>query len=68
MNREDLVEVWAWIRARLGERTTWDGFVILGVCLLILIASPLIKWAAWAGIAYAVFTIGKAEWDKRREP
>lgn len=68
MNRDDLLAVWAWIQARLAERTTLDGAVLITICVLILIASPLIKWIAWAGIGYGVYTIARSEWKKRREP
>ena len=47
--------------ARLAERTSWDGSVIIAVSLLALAASPLIKWAAWAGLAYGAWTLWKAE-------
>jgi hypothetical protein len=50
-----------WIMARLAERTSWDGSVIIAVSLLALAASPLIKWAAWAGLAYGAWTLWKAE-------
>ena len=50
-----------WIMARLSERTSWDGGVIIAVSLLALAASPLIKWAAWGGIAYGAWTLWKAE-------
>ena len=32
-----------WIMARLAERTSWDGGVVVAVSILALIASPLIK-------------------------
>ena len=35
-----------WLQDRLKERTSWDG----------LIATPLIKYAAWAGLAYGLWT------------
>lgn len=67
MNKEDLRAVWNWIQERLGERTTLDGAVIIAICVLVLLASPLINWVAWAGIVYGVFTMAKAEWNKRRQ-
>ena len=50
-----------WVMARLGERTSWDGGVVIAVSLLALLASPLIKWAAWAGLLYGAWTIWKQE-------
>lgn len=54
----------SWAKARLAERTSWDGGVIIGFSLLALAASPLIKWAAWGGIAYGAWTLWKAESNK----
>ena len=51
----------AWVMARNGERTSWDGGVIIGVSLLALMASPLIKWAAWGGLLYGAWTLYKEE-------
>ena len=50
-----------WILARLAERSTWDGSVIIGISVLALLVSPFVKWAAAAGIAYGVWTIWKKE-------
>ena len=51
----------AWVMAKIGERTSWDGGVIIGVSLLALMASPLIKWAAWGGLLYGAWTLYKEE-------
>ena len=51
----------AWIKKRLDERTSLDGAVLVGVGLVILIAGPFAKLAAYAAIAYGVWTIWKAE-------
>ena len=50
-----------WIAQRISERTTWDGVVIIGMCVLVIMAAPLIKWAAWAGIGYGAWTLWKAQ-------
>ena len=50
-----------WIQARLNERSSWDGLTIIIICLMVLAASPLIKYAAWAGLAYGAWTL----WKKR---
>jgi hypothetical protein len=50
-----------WVQARLSERTSWDGGVIIAVSILALVASPLIKWAALGGILYGAYTIYKEE-------
>ena len=50
-----------WIKERLDERTSLDGAVLIGVGLVILIAGPFAKLAAYAAIAYGIWTIWKAE-------
>ena len=50
-----------WIQGRLKERTSLDGAVLIGGCLAILLLGPLAKWAAWAGLAYGIFTFWKKE-------
>ena len=51
----------AWIKKRLDERTSLDGAVLIGIGLVILIAGPFAKLAAYAAIAYGIWTIWKAE-------
>ena len=43
------------------ERTTYDGAVIIGVCLAVLTFGGLAKMAAWAGLAYGIWTLVKTE-------
>ena len=31
-----------WIMARWAERTSWDGAIIIGVSVMVLIAAPII--------------------------
>ena len=50
-----------WIKKRLDERTSLDGVVLIGVGLVILIAGPFAKLAAYAAIAYGAWTIWKSE-------
>lgn len=49
-----------WVKARWSERSTWDGTVLVGVGVVALLFSPLVKWVAWAAIAYGVWRI----WEK----
>jgi|TARA_R110000803_G_scaffold42597_4_gene91277 hypothetical protein len=51
----------SWLTSRLAERTSWDGGVIIAVSILALLASPLIKFAAWGGLAYGAWTLYKEE-------
>ena len=50
-----------WIKKRLDERTSLDGAVLIAVGLVILIAGPFAKLAAYAAIAYGAWTIWKKE-------
>ena len=50
-----------WIKARLDERTSWDGAALIGVGVVVLIAGPFAKLAAYAAIAYGIWTIWKKE-------
>ena len=49
------------ITSRLEERTTWDGAMIIGLGLIVLIAGPFAKAAAYIAIAYGAWTIYKSE-------
>ena len=50
-----------WIKNRVMERTSWDGAVLIACGLVILLAGPLAKIAAWGAIAYGAWTIWKKE-------
>ena len=51
----------SWVKARVAERTTWDGTTIVVVCGSVILLGGLAKWLAWAGLAYGVYTLVKAE-------
>lgn len=48
-----------WIQARVNERTSWDGMTIIVISILALLASPLVKYAAWVGLGYGAWTLWK---------
>ena len=50
-----------WGKNRVDERTSWDGAALVAVGVIILIAGPFAKIAAYAAIAYGVWTIWKSE-------
>jgi len=50
-----------WINARMKERTSWDGAVLIILGLLVLFLSPLAKIAAGIAIAYGAWTIYKKD-------
>ena len=47
------------ITSRLEERTSLDGAILIALGVLILIAGPFAKLAAYAAIAYGAWTIWK---------
>ena len=50
-----------WLKNRLIERTSLDGVALIGVGLVILLAGPFAKIAAYGAIAYGAFTLLKGE-------
>ena len=50
-----------WVKDRVSERTSWDGAVIMLVCLVVLLTGGLAKILAFAGLLYAAWTCYKAE-------
>ena len=50
-----------WIDARMKERTSWDGAVLVALGLMVLFLAPLAKIAAGATIIYGGWTIWKAD-------
>ena len=58
----DMVKKWFnWVKARVSERTSWDGGVIIVGCLMVICFGGLAKMAAWVGLVYGVWAIWKAE-------
>jgi hypothetical protein len=50
-----------WCQARVNERTSWDGVTIITISIIALIATPLVKYAAWFGLSYGAWTLWKRE-------
>jgi hypothetical protein len=50
-----------WIMARLNERTTLDGAILIGAGVAFLIFKPIASLVAYAAIAYGAWTIWKKE-------
>ena len=50
-----------WVKSRIEERTSWDGAAVILMGVLVLIAGPFAKLAAYAAIAYGAWTIYKKE-------
>ena len=51
----------SWINARMKERTSWDGAILIALGLMVLFLAPLAKIAAGIAIAYGIWTIYKSE-------
>ena len=49
------------IKARLAERTSWDGMTIVGLSLLVIVAAPVVKFLAWPALLYGLWTIYQKE-------
>lgn len=50
-----------WVLSRLGERTSLDGGVLVGICGGYLLLGGLIDIVAWGGLLYGAWTLWKAE-------
>ena len=50
-----------WIKSRLDERTSWDGAMLIAIGVIVLIAGPFAKIAAYAAIGYGAWTLQKNE-------
>lgn len=51
-----------WLKARVSERTSWDGAVIIAGCLVIILTGGLAKMLAFVGLGYGIWTCYKAEY------
>jgi len=50
-----------WVSERFTERTSWDGAMLVLIGIIVLIAGPFAKLAAYAAIGYGAWTIYKSE-------
>ena len=50
-----------WAKARVSERPSWDGAVIIAMFVMVICFGGLAKMAAWGGLAYGAWTCYKAE-------
>jgi len=50
-----------WINARMKERTSWDGALLVALGVMVLFLAPLAKIAAGIAIVYGGWTIWKSE-------
>ena len=52
-----------YVKKIIGERTSLDGTVLIGVGVVCLLFAPLVKWMAWGAIIYGAWTLFKKEKD-----
>jgi hypothetical protein len=52
---------WEWVKARIAERSTWDGTVIIGLGVTALVLQAILPYVAYAAIAYGAWTLLKSE-------
>ena len=50
-----------WLQARLPERTSHDGTLLIVVCGSIVFFGGVVKLLAWVGLAWGVYTLVKKE-------
>ena len=50
-----------YIKGRLGELSSLDGAVIVGISLGAILLAPIVKYLAWAGLVYGAYRIFKAD-------
>ena len=50
-----------WVMARVGERTSLDGLLLIGGCLSVILFGGLAKIAAWVGLVWGVDTLVKSD-------
>ena len=54
----ELIKGWIeWVKARVSERTSWDGAVLIALGLLVVLMNPLAKILAWVAILWGAWTI-----------
>ena len=49
------------VKARLAERTSWDGATIIAISVMVLVAAPIVKFLAWPALMYGAWTLYKGE-------
>ena len=50
-----------YMKERLGELSSLDGAVIVGISLGSILLAPIVKYLAWAGLVYGAYRIFKAD-------
>lgn len=45
----------------MGERTSFDGMMLIGICGCIILFGGVAKMLAWAGLGWGIWTLLKSE-------
>jgi len=51
------------VKKLLGERTTWDGGMLIAVCGSVILFGGIAELLSWVGLAYGAWTMLKTESD-----
>ncbi len=49
-----------WLQLQLKKRESWDSLMIFTISLFALIATPIIRYVSWIGLAYSSWRL----WQK----
>lgn len=49
------------VKRLIGERTSWDGAILIAICGSVILFGGLAKMIAWAGLGYGIWTLVKKE-------
>ena len=50
-----------WLQARLPERTSQDGILLIVVCGSIVLFGGVVELLAWVGLAWGIYTLVRGE-------
>lgn len=50
-----------WLMARMPERTSQDGVLLVVICGSVILFGGVVKLLAWVGLAWGVYTLVKGE-------
>jgi len=53
----------SWVKARIAERTSWDGVLLIAMGVIALLFQPLVKIAALVAIVYGAWAVFWSEKD-----
>ena len=50
-----------WLMARMPERTSHDGVLLVVICGSVILFGGVVKLLAWVGLAWGVYTLVREE-------